>query len=659
MRYSFFFQTPTHYVTHEFLNILRFMILVNAFLNVKPPNQNFMSQSDIERDLIESVIHVNTETHGDVCLKLTEYLQSHESKNTEFVKRLMENAVFINHKNSDLIIQLSKHFSIDISQEMKNELREVVTPEYHILNDDVKALHNSLNTTEERGSIPIDTLFPNLFPSTSVNLLQFSAFCGSIKCFEYLRSNCKDIKGNNIEFYAAAGGNSEIIKLLKEDGVLFNDCIEVCVAYHRNDFLKTLTKEMETTKIPASIIVQSLNEEAFSIIYESLSDIDKKHTFLEEILDEPSSKCLPQFRKSIEEKLKSTSDEFRTYITDTYVASYKSKDVKKVNFDDLEKQEMKSSHFKLAVFFRVKGIKDDKLQYLLEEQSDPKAEDERQKALKRALDLIAVGDIKHISPLNGKNKTRISSLNDIIRILPEWENGTTVFSMKDQFGDISGDSFKQRVQKSGLCYMHAVVVYLYYAVRRNNNTWDQVIDMSEMIKKNFSGDKISDYIFNDGGGSTSDLLKKFAMSIKKRNPSIKPRVKIISPEDVTEELFIDHGPFVLLRFKVYDDFSKGSKLSYTDDSLVEEDPIGHHAMLVIGIRKNSDGEFIFLVQNWWEGKQIVEMSSEYLANHSADFAYIDGFNLTDYTNIDITSTTVTPFVETTVDKPETLLLERF
>ena len=82
-------------------------------------------------------------------------------------------------------------------------------------------------------------------------------------------------------------------------------------------------------------------------------------------------------------------------------------------------------------------------------------------------------------------------------------------------------------------------------------------------------------------------------------------------------------------------------------------------MLVIGIRKNSDGEFIFLVQNWWEGKQIVEMSTEYLANHSADFAYIDGFNLTDYTSIDITSTTVTPFVETTVDKPEMLLLERF
>ena len=42
-----------------------------------------------------------------------------------------------------------------------------------------------------------------------------------------------------------------------------NDCVEVCVAYHRNEFLKTLTEDMGTTKIPVSTFVQSLNEEAF------------------------------------------------------------------------------------------------------------------------------------------------------------------------------------------------------------------------------------------------------------------------------------------------------------------------------------------------------------------------------------------------------------
>ena len=626
-----------------------------------------MHQIDVEQDIIESVIYINKENFTDVSSKLTEYLRRFKNLSSLFVERLIQNALSINPKHSDLIVQLYESIQQNIDsfencscKQKKNDFDfpnyKEGTLEKSIFDDDLESFQKLLHGEIKAHCIPLSTLFPYLFPSAKVDLLQLSALCGSIECFKYLILN--DEESQNIELYAAAGGNEDIINIVKNKGGSFAECIEVCIAYHRNNLLKTLIEETTPTKIPASIFLKSLNEKGISIMYDSLGNVDIKYTLLEEILDNPDSKQFPTLHKSISFELKHISSEFREYIKEKYISSYKSNILENINLDDLDNQGMKSADFKLAVFFRVKGIGDNVLGNLLTKQDDEIKEKTRLKQLERAKNLIAVGDIKHIFLSNGNEKKCISSLEDIIHILSGWKEGVTVFNMQEQLGDIKGHTFKQRVQKSGLCYMHAVVVYLYYAVRRNNKQWNEVIDMSEMIKTKFSWEEISDYILNDCGGSTYELLRTFARSIEANDRSSYMPVMSISPSRATEELFIQYGPFVLSGFKVYNDFSSRNEVSYTDDSFPEGELIGLHAMLVIGIRTSSDGNHMFLVQNWWEEKQIVEMSSKYLENHNASFLFLMNFHLRDYKYIDITSTTVSPFIETTVDTPEKLLRER-
>ena len=87
-------------------------------------------------------------------------------------------------------------------------------------------------------------LFGKKVKRFSVTYLQLMAFFGSIKCFRHA-INTDAFSINNIAKYAVAGGNKEILHILEQKNISFDNCFEVSVKYHRyevSDWLLTYYK---------------------------------------------------------------------------------------------------------------------------------------------------------------------------------------------------------------------------------------------------------------------------------------------------------------------------------------------------------------------------------------------------------------------------------
>ena len=67
---------------------------------------------------------------------------------------------------------------------------------------------------------------------TSVSLIDFCCLFGSVECFKYLLLNKCEISNLTLK-YSIAGGNQDIINILKEKGHSFEECLETSVKYHR------------------------------------------------------------------------------------------------------------------------------------------------------------------------------------------------------------------------------------------------------------------------------------------------------------------------------------------------------------------------------------------------------------------------------------------
>jgi hypothetical protein len=71
-------------------------------------------------------------------------------------------------------------------------------------------------------------------------------------------------------------------------------------------------------------------------------------------------------------------------------------------------------------------------------------------------------------------------------------------------------------------------------------------------------------------------------------------------------------PALVSTFIVFDDFC-GTGVSYFGNPKRSDNTKRRlHSMVMIGARKNSAGDYFFLLQNWWERKYFIEVSGEYM-----------------------------------------------
>ena len=74
----------------------------------------------------------------------------------------------------------------------------------------------------------------------NVSLIDYSAFFGSIKCFQFLLMNGSKL--DKAFKYAVAGSNLEIIHFCEQNRPSFEGIYEVSIEFHRNDIFRYFTK---------------------------------------------------------------------------------------------------------------------------------------------------------------------------------------------------------------------------------------------------------------------------------------------------------------------------------------------------------------------------------------------------------------------------------
>ncbi len=95
-----------------------------------------------------------------------------------------------------------------------------------------------------------------------------------------------------------------------------------------------------------------------------------------------------------------------------------------------------------------------------------------------------------------------------------------------------------------------------------------------------------------------------------------PAATITYHQEICESVMneIEQYPALVTNFMVTEEMTNTSWISYSDNP---RDPVSDserlHAMVLIGIRKTTDGKYFFLLQNWWPSKPFLEVSSEYFA----------------------------------------------
>lgn len=184
---------------------------------------------------------------------------------------------------------------------------------------------------------------------------------------------------------------------------------------------------------------------------------------------------------------------------------------------------------------------------------------------------------------------------------PEWSPDKSFVVFRDH--DLlkgKKHAYVERVQLSGLCYMHAPVVLQHYLVAMNTSELVPMLDMADYLKKHMPADALQKRIWNDEGGNSVSFLK----GILESDPEL---LHCLGRQNL-EPCIKEFGPALLSSFDVEHDFVSEEWQHLKRKSRESK---GLHAMLIVGVRKEGDS-VRYLLQNWWKTKPFVEVSGAYI-----------------------------------------------
>jgi hypothetical protein len=171
--------------------------------------------------------------------------------------------------------------------------------------------------------------------------------------------------------------------------------------------------------------------------------------------------------------------------------------------------------------------------------------------------------------------------------------------------------------------MYAPTVVLHYAVWNTKLKGDPaaesdhgMLDMAAEIALHFSRERLETHIFGGVGQYSVDFLKGILHPGNKLLP--------FTPHWPLHELMEslrEYGPALVSNFGVDEDFLDKTVRHHhgLPDTIKFH---GNHAMVLVGICVDDSGKVFFLLQNWWKGKQFVEVSREYMIASDASFHFV-------------------------------------
>ena len=208
---------------------------------------------------------------------------------------------------------------------------------------------------------------------------------------------------------------------------------------------------------------------------------------------------------------------------------------------------------------------------------------------------------------------------------PEWAPGNSYVLHRDH-PRLRGKehALVERVQKSGLCYMHAPIVMQHYLVAMNRDDLVPMVNLIDYMRKWASSKILRDHIWlNQGGKGSEFLMLLLGTDYTGHNLLVYP------PNRSTDEELIAainyFGPGLLSGFSVKDDFVEEGTWQHCGKS--DKVVLGLHAMLVVGYRQFIDdkgrSQTRFLIQNWWKEKPYIEVDRDYLRCVGTTINFID------------------------------------
>jgi hypothetical protein len=268
-------------------------------------------------------------------------------------------------------------------------------------------------------------------------------------------------------------------------------------------------------------------------------------------------------------------------------------------------------HDTLRLFLYAKGILADRTSFFRKGTFDQLLNGDHVDALQRLKTIVEEGETVITRSVDDKFGT---SFDRFVSKHKEWSKGKAHVVFRDRV-DLDGKphAHVERLQKSGLCYMHAGVVLQHYLVAMNREESVPMLNMAEYLKKYMSGESLYEQLWYDRGGDSFN----FFISILKDYPGACAYLSYMNPDELSNlRAQIDqYGPGLVSGFSVTKDFT-GEQWQHAGFFKCSEF-LGRHAMVLIGYRMVGEGQYRYLLQNWWRSKPYVEVDGKYLRSSLA------------------------------------------
>ena len=167
---------------------------------------------------------------------------------------------------------------LDTEQIVNNEYMFSTAEEYEsmykegtvasiIKNDDLESF--TFKSSEPRFEETKITLFDK-----ELSLIEFAAFCGSVKCFKYMFLNISTAEKHSekISSFAVKGGSLEIIEICAQNELSFSGCLKNAVKYHKNEIAQWIITNYGDKELTLDYCIGSLN--TIAIAYGLLNNLD-------------------------------------------------------------------------------------------------------------------------------------------------------------------------------------------------------------------------------------------------------------------------------------------------------------------------------------------------------------------------------------------------
>ena len=186
-----------------------------------------------------------------------------------------------------------------------------------------------------------------------------------------------------------------------------------------------------------------------------------------------------------------------------------------------------------------------------------------------------------------------------------------------------------RQQNSGVCYLHAVVVFEHYlSAIMSGGKVVSTYDVGKYEGHTLSGKLLENFLLRNEGGNALETLRSLWIMgpedlLIQSIPSCKsavPQSYALICEDILNRTKTQ--PALVSNIKIKD-ILESADVKFTEAPRgIPERP--RHAMVLIGARKTKDGEYFFLLQNWWKSRFFIEVSGDYLSHCDAKITFFLG-----------------------------------